>query len=167
MKRTARSLDGLSEDEQEESTYRFQGKATEKEWSDRRVFARNLDTLIQMKEFTLKGLAEKIGANYQWMRRIVTRGIVRITEENQPCLKKMANLFGISRIEDLWMPDLIVFKVKGQVAALTDEWLRNAEFVSYAKKLILLLDSGQHDYLKSLIDNLHELLSNDSPKSGK
>jgi len=162
MKRRVTPLEGLSEDEQEKSTHISQGKAAEKEWNDRKVFARNLDNLIQMKGFTLKGTAEKIGANYQWMRRIVTRGMVRITEENRPHLQKIAKLFGINRIEDLWMPDLIAFKVKGQVGALADEWLRD-ELKPYAQKLILLLASGKYEYLKALIDGLHGTMTKDVP----
>jgi hypothetical protein len=157
MRRTATKLDGLSGEDQERSKERFKEKAAEQEWNDRQVFARNLDNLIQMKKLTLKTTADKIRANYQWIRRIVTRGMVRITEENRPYLKKLARLFEISRIEDLWMPDLIVFKVRKEGPALTNEWLQD-DLVPYAQKLIRLLVSGKHDYLMELIDRLHGTL---------
>jgi hypothetical protein len=38
---------------------------------------------------------------------------------------------------------------------LTDEWLQKEELVPYARKLILLLASGEHEYLKELIDRLY------------
>jgi len=157
MKRTATKLDGLSDEEQGRSKERLKEKATEQEWNDRQVFARNLDNLIQMKGLTLKNTADKIGADYQWIRRIVTRGMVRITEENRPYLKKLARLFEVSRIEDLWNPDLIVFRVKKDGPALTADWLED-ELVPYAQKTILLLASGEHEYLKELIDKLHATL---------
>ena len=157
MKRTATELDDISGEDQEESKERFKKKAVEQEWNDPQVFASNLDRIIQMKGLTLKKTADKIGANYQWIRRIVTRGMVRITDEKRPYLKKLARLFEISRIEDLWNPDLIVFKVKKDGPALTADWLED-ELVPYAQKTILLLASGKHEYLKDLIDRLHATL---------
>jgi len=85
---------------------------------------------------------------------------VRITDEKRPYLKKLARLFEISRIEDLWMPDLIVFKVKRDGPALTGgDW--QEELVPYAQKLVLLLASGEHEYLKELIDRLYRTLTKD------
>jgi hypothetical protein len=115
-----------------------------------------------MKELTLKKTAEDIGADYQWIRRIVTRGMVRITEDNRPYLQKLARLFEISKVEDLWNRDLIVFKVRQEGPALTDEGLPEV-LVPYARKLILLLASGKHEYLKELIERLYATLP---PKPG-
>ncbi len=59
-------------------------------------------------------------------------------------------------IEDLWNPDLIVFKVRRAGPALTEELPE--VLAPYAQKLVRLLASGKHEYLKELIDRLHETL---------
>jgi hypothetical protein len=151
-------LDEISDEHQQRSREEFNGKAAEQEWNDPLVFARNLGILIQMKGRTLKSTADEVGADYQWIRRIATRGMVRITDDNHPYLKKLAKLFEIGRIEDLWMPDLIV--VRQERPTVTDHLLPGV-VAPYARKLILLLASGEHDYLREMIDTLHGMLKDD------
>lgn len=151
-------FDEISDEHRHRSREVSSGMAAEQEWNDPQVFARNLGILIQMKGWNLKYTADEIGANYQWIRRIVTRGMVRITDENRPYLKKLAKLFEISRIENLWKPDLIVVRQEGP--DLADPLLPGVT-APYARKLILILASGEHDYLREMIDTLHGMLRDD------
>lgn len=161
---TSDILDKLTADDQQRSREGFEEKAAMTGWNDPKVFARNLYALIQMQGLTLKKTADKIGAKYQWIRRIVTRGMVRITEENRPYLNKLARLFQIGKIEDLWKPDLIEVTVQREGPALAEDLLREKKLVPYAQKLILLLASGKHEYLKELIDRLHGTLTKELPQ---
>jgi hypothetical protein len=100
--------------------------------------------------------------------RVVTQGLTRIHQGHRAYLEKLAKLFRLDRLEDLWRPDLIVFRVKqAALSAKADPqeeevWYRE-ELVPVARKLGRLLATGKHEYLKELIDRLYESLP---PESG-
>lgn len=130
---------------------------------DPKVFARNLARLTEMHNLTRKQVAERIGAKHQWYRRIVTKGLTRIQQDHQVYLKKLARLFRINRVEDLWKDDLIVFRLKqsglsAKAGPQEEEAWYQDEYVPIARKLFRLLATGKHEFLKDLIDKLHATL---------
>ena len=138
--------------------------------ADPEVFARNLERLTQMADLTRNQVAALIGAKYQWYRRIVTKGLSRIRQGHRAYLEELAKLFRLDRVEDLWKPDLIVFRVKRvglppQADPQEElEWYQE-ELVPIAKKLGQLLATGKHDYLKELIARLHDTLPKDEDEA--
>jgi hypothetical protein len=150
-----------------EDLARVRNKA--RDYQDPDEFAANLDRLTRMHGLTRKEVAKQIGAPYQWYRRVVTKGLVRISKENRVYLEALVDLFRLGRIEDLWRPDLIRFDVETpgldpEADQHTQLAWRQRELWPYAEKLGRLLASGKHEYLKDLIDRLHETLPKDVPE---
>jgi len=136
---------------------------------DKKTFASNLDKLTRMHGMTRLEVAEKIGSPPLWVRRVITRGLARVTSENRPYLEALAELFCLSRPEDLWVEDLVVFSVERHgLDSAADEHLRLAWRQSalwpWARKLGRLLGTGRFEYLKALIDDLHSRLPPDTPE---
>lgn len=164
-----RAVNSVSEEEAKDVIARLQARYQEAEARDPEVFAQNLDRLTQMHGLTRREVAEKIGARYQWFRRLVTRGLTRIDARNQAALDRLAALLGLAGIEDLWSPDLIEFKVvrpglDRDADPHTHVVWRQREFWPYARKLAHILASGQHEYLKDLIDALYATVPKDAFK---
>src|SRR5437879_4122374 len=107
------------------------------------VFARNLDLLSRWKRLSRKEVAEKSGVPRQWFRRIVTRGLRRVTERNRHSLRALAKLFGLHTLEQFWESDLIVLKdlrfAPESMGPPTPTIGRQVEFRPYQDKLIELL----------------------------
>ena len=125
---------------------------------DPEVFARNLDLLTIMHRLNRVEAAEKVGANVLWYRRAVTVGLSRIDKRTRPVLERIVEVFGLTTVEDLWERDLIRFERSSGLKAEADTpahlvW-RQKEWWPWACKLAHILASGQHDYLKDLIDAL-------------
>jgi hypothetical protein len=126
---------------------------------DPQVFARNLNRLTLLYGLTRRQAAEKVGADYLWYRRAVTKGLRRVTRTTRPVLERIVQAFGLTTVEDLWERGLIRLERRG---ALVDEpdahvnlvW-RQREWWPWARKLAHILASGQHDYLRDLIDALY------------
>jgi hypothetical protein len=94
----------VAEELSTEDGERTRALAGQKEGRDRKVFATNLDRLTRMNGFSRQDVAKKIGANEQWYRRIVTKGLVRIKGHHRAFLEAIADLFRLNRVEDLWRP---------------------------------------------------------------
>jgi len=130
------------------------------------VFARNLDRLAQMHGLTRKEVAEKIGTNYQWFRRIVTRGLTRISGKNMASLERLATFFNLGSVDEFWNPNLIEFRVEKpgldrDADPYTHFVWRQQKFWPYARKLAHILATGKHEYLKNLIDALYKTVPQD------
>ena len=165
MREKKTTIDELSEAD----LARVRNRPDAREYREAKVFATNLDRLTRMHGMTRQQAAERIGAPYQWYRRVVTQGLRRISTENRDYLEVLADLFHLGRIEDLWRPDLISYNVeKAGLDPKADKhtqllWRQN-QLWPYAEKLGRLLASGQYEFLKELIDKLHETLPKDVPE---
>jgi hypothetical protein len=116
---------------------------------DPQVFARNLNRLTLMHGLSRRQAAEKVGADYLWYRRAVTRGLSRVSRATKPVLEKLVEEFRLTTVEDLWEPGLIRFEKGGGLVDEPDAHLclvwRQKEWWPWARKLAHILASGQHD----------------------
>ena len=126
------------------------------------VFARNLQFLVRISGKTLKQASEEVGASYQWFRRIATKGLERNPSDQNPLLERMAKIFCLRSVEDVWDNDLIVFRVKGrkleqqEASEAENEWI--AENLGLVRKLAQLFLTYDYEYLRQLIEKLHSTL---------
>lgn len=134
---------------------RLDKRQTWEEGGDPNVLAENLRWLVAQKRVTRQQVWEAIGEEKEngeksrgaWFERVLRRGLSRVTPEARDRLERVARYFDLTS-DDLWRPDLITFEVGRP----------RPEIQGYGMKLAELLLSGKHDYLRGLIDALHENL---------
>jgi hypothetical protein len=73
----------------------------------KRVFADNLNQLLDLIGGGRKDAAEEIGISYRWVRRMVSAGVSRPDERNEGNLQKLARYFALPGVEHLWWPNLV------------------------------------------------------------
>lgn len=97
---------------------------------------------------------DKIRANKvdpKWYRRLMREGVSRTNEKTVGHLSAVALFFNVE-LEDLWDDDLVN---RLNLERATDKEVPKPSIhVLYAKKIESLLDSGDYDFLKPLIDSL-------------
>jgi hypothetical protein len=118
------------------------------------VFAGNLRNLISQSGLTEDEAWEVIGVERRWLRRVMKSGLRRIDRRSHQHLKRVAHYFGLKRLEDLWEADLPGLKHQPAVDQQILSWSQKANW-PYARKLLELLATGEHEFLKGLIDSLH------------
>jgi len=140
----------LGEEPKGESPHqaRLERKATWEEEGDANVLAENLRRLVAQKRVTRQQVWEAIGEEKKravWFERVLKRGLSRVTPEARGRLERVARYFDLT-YDDLWRADLFVVD------------RARPDYQEYTEKLTDLLLSGKHEYLKALIDTLHENL---------
>ncbi len=80
-------------------------RLTTDEW--RRRFAHNLDRLLALVGLSRKDAADEIGIPYPMIRRLVSAGTSRTDERIGDEIKKIADFFTLSEVDDLWRADLV------------------------------------------------------------
>jgi hypothetical protein len=141
----------LGGEHREESPHqeRLDGRATWNQGGDPKVLAENLRRLVQRRVVTRQEVWKAIGQEKRaaWFERVLKKGLSRVTPQGRDRLERVAGYFGLT-YDDLWRADLITFEVDRP----------RPDFRRYGEKLADLLASGKHEYLKDLIDTLHEAL---------
>jgi hypothetical protein len=123
--------------------------------SDPRVFAKNLGRLTKMRNLTQKSAAKEISKtqsvriSYSWYRTLCAKGIGQRHKRTWDKLQAIARFFGVRTVYSLWDEDLIRFE-------LSDRLVPPIHAI-YSYRLVQLLETGKHDYLKELITRLHDL----------
>ena len=114
--------------------------------SERKVqFAQNLDCLLRLAGLSRKEAAEKAGVSYKLVRRLASAGVSRVDQRNEESLRKLATFFSLSRIDDLWLANLLdwllradegqpfVEKFRSELSHFLDEQTRNIEHVDQSQ----------------------------------
>ena len=121
---------------------------------DPRVFAKNLKLLTfrsgMTSESAAEGISRKLGQKIspRWYRTLCTMGVGQSHRRTEEKLQAIAKHFGLRTLNQLWEPDLILFKLSSDFVPPI-----HAE---YSVMFSELLRSGKHDYLRDLVVRLHE-----------
>jgi hypothetical protein len=138
------------------------------------VLAANLKRLTALTGKGGRELADEIGVQWRWYRRLLGRGLSRIDKRYLPSLKRITEFFRLGRpqdpidcrVEELWNPRLDVLNHDLPKPAALESWRQRIDW-PYAQKLLELLESGQHDHLRGLIDSLYRLACQEELKTQK
>jgi len=116
-----------------------------------KTFRANLQYILRAFGVEVEQLAQEIGVEYRWLRRAVNDGL----ERRVPRLDRLARHFDLPDADYLWAKDIRKF-LKGAPPhpEVLKTWKQNLNWC-YAERLLDLLETGQTDFLKGLIDNLH------------
>src|SRR5579875_1161696 len=79
-------------------------RLTPDEWKG--LFAYNLDRLVRLIGLTRKDAAREMHVSYRLLRRLITAGVSRADESNLKSLKRIADFFCLSCVDDLWRHNL-------------------------------------------------------------
>ena len=74
----------------------------------RRIFAQNVDRLLDLIGADRKQAAGKVGVPYKWLWRMATKGITRIDDRHRPNLQKLAEFFLVQSVNDFWQVGLLL-----------------------------------------------------------
>jgi hypothetical protein len=91
----------------------------------------------------------------KWYRRLCRQGIRQVHKGSEEKLEAIARFFGVTTVNQLWDERLIVFNLSKRVVPPRDS--------EYTVKLVELLETGKHDYLRHLINSLHALEFSKAP----
>jgi hypothetical protein len=128
----------------------------------RKQFKLNMEYLVCTYNISLPDLANEIGVEYRWLRRIVSQGLARKVDR----LDRLARHFGLPNGDYLWATDIERFLPAPPPKPEQLGTLKQKINWSHAQQLLELLETGQHEYLKGLIDQLHKTcLSNPATTS--
>ncbi|WP_068415753.1 hypothetical protein [Planctomyces sp. SH-PL62] len=106
---------------------------------------------IEAYDLELRLLSEAVEVEYRWLRRIVKDGLSRRGGR----LDRLTRHLGLPDGDYLWAADIKQFlphpPKPEQLSTLKQKlaW-------PYAERLLDLLETGSHEYLKDLIDRLHK-----------
>ena len=121
--------------------------------SDPNAFKYNLNGLTVMRGLSRKEAAQQISQSQmveipeKWYRKLCNKGLAQVKGSSGERLQAIARFFGLPTMNHLWRDELIVFSLTKDAVPPNE-----AEFTV---KLVELLETGEHDYLRGLIANLH------------
>jgi hypothetical protein len=122
---------------------------------DPRVFAQNIRRLNALMGLSPSKAARDISKRCsveidpKWYRRLCRDGIGQVHKDAKERLVAIARFFGVTTVNALWDESLVVIKL-GKRAVLPTE-------AEYTVKLVELLETKKHDYLRSLITSIHAM----------
>ena len=117
---------------------------------DARRFSDNLSYIIRTYQIPLRELADEAEVEYRWLRRIVRDGLERRVGR----LDRLAQTLRLPDGDYFWAPDIRRFLPPPPDPEELCGLKRRLNWV-YAERLLDLLETGEHEYLKGLIDRLH------------
>lgn len=121
---------------------------------DPQRFRENLSYIIRSNRTTLRELADEAKVEYRWLRRIVRDGLERRVGR----LDRLAQTLRLPDGDYFWAPDIRRFLPPPPDPEELCGLKRRLNW-AYAERLLDLLETGDHEYLKGLIDRLHEACS--------
>ena len=119
------------------------------------VFRDNLRKLTLLMGLTPTKVAKAISKQTltefdpRWYRRLCRKGIRQAHKESRARLEAIARFFGVTTVNHLWNERLITFSLSKQLVPPRES--------EYTVKLVELLETGKHDYLRQLISSLYAL----------
>jgi hypothetical protein len=121
---------------------------------DPSIFASNLRNLIRHAGLAETEAPAKLGVGRSWLRRATARGLARIDKRTEADLVWVASYFGLAGPEEFWETDLPCLRHQPVVDRQVLGWREKVNW-PYAEKLLELLETREHGFLKGLIDSLH------------
>jgi hypothetical protein len=118
---------------------------------DPEQFKANLNYIIDAYGCDLHDLAEKAGVEYRWLRRIVRKGLERRVNR----LDRVASYFGLPDGDYLWAREIKIYPLALPPKPDQLSTLKQKINWPHAQRLLELLETGKHEYLKGLIDELY------------
>lgn len=140
----ARDLKALPKEDTDE--VEFQDRSPEK-------IRRNLQILLDRYSIDDRRASKEIGVDGRWFRRLMKQGLSR----RMPNLDKVAVFFGLPDGDYLWADDIERFLGPAPPRPETLDSLTQQMNWPFALRLLELLDTGRHDYLKGLVDGIHRI----------
>ena len=123
-----------------------------------KIFAENLSSLARQTKLTPGDVVLRCGISRRWYTRLMKHGLARIDKRTRPDLQRLAKFFDLGRLDDFWNPNLDRLRDRVGVDEQILDWSKKVNW-PYAKKFLELLETGEHEYLKGLIDSLQSLES--------
>lgn len=123
---------------------------------DGKVFQRNLKFLLDHAGSTQAEVAKRANVSHDWLRQLTKRGLTQVREKNREALDQLRRFFLLDSADEFWSENLI--KDVERLSRRSDQmrpYLRSKDW-PYLLKVLRLLQSGEHDYLRGLIDSLSE-----------
>lgn len=134
------------------------------------VFRRNIRFLIKQRGMKKAGIAKALGLSEEWLRQVSRRGLSQVRKGSRTSLDRLRGIFWLDSVGELWSVSLIDrLKQTERRAAQMHPFLRSKDW-NYAVKFMELLQSGEYDFLRHLMDKLygHEIATADqSVRGGK
>ncbi len=141
-----RDINALPREDVDSSAFDFIDRSPE-------IVIQNMKTLLDFYKISEEDAHKRIGVDRRWFRRLLKQGL----ERRMPNLDKVAQYFNFSDGDYLWSKDISQFLVEPPPSPeALDSWTKQMSW-PYAQRLLELLETGQHDYLKALIDGLHRM----------
>jgi len=133
-----------------------------------KVMRDNLIGLVRMTGKPAKEVAGEIGVDWRWFQRLLKQGLARIDSRFRPSLRQIATFFDLEGgdVDELWNPKLPALRRPAPAPEELASWRQKRDW-PYAKKLLELLETGQHDHLRSLIDSLYRLAAQEGLATSK
>jgi hypothetical protein len=118
---------------------------------DPKQFKANMDYFVNTYEIDLRALAKDTRVEYRWLRRIVREGLERKVDR----LDRVASYFNLADGDYFWATD--IKKFLAPPPPKPDRLISMKQKINwpYAQRLLDLLETGQPDFLRELIDRLY------------
>lgn len=119
------------------------------------VFLKNLRYLTEQSRQTKASIAQVAVVSHEWLRQLTQRGLSQIRQKNREPLERLRRFFNLDSIDDFWSATLIseLERVRRRSTAMNP--LLRSKDCPYAFKVITLLQTGEHDFVRDLIDTLY------------
>jgi hypothetical protein len=118
---------------------------------DPEQFKKNISYIVATYDIDLNRLSKDLKLEYRWLRRIVKDGLARRVGR----LDRLAKHLGLPDGDYLWAADIKRFLPPPPPTTEQLGTLKQRLHWPYAERLLDLLEAGDHEYLKALIDRLH------------
>jgi len=122
---------------------------------DPRVFAQNIRRLNALMGLSPTKAARAISKRFsveidpKWYRRLCRDGIGQVHKDTKERLAAIARFFGVTTVNALWDTNLVFFTLSKHAVPPTEG--------CYTTKLVELLETKKHDYLRQLITSIHAM----------
>ncbi len=141
-----RDINALPREDKDDSAFDFVERCPD-------TLIRNINILLEYYEIREEDAHECFGVERRWFRRLLKQGL----ERRMPNLDKVARFFHLADGDYLWTKDIRRHLVKPPPRPdVLDSWTKRVSW-PYAQRLLELLETGQHEFLKALIDGLHQM----------
>lgn len=121
---------------------------------DGQVFRRNVRFLLDHSGTTQAELAKRANISHDWLRQLTRRGLTQIRQKNREPLERLRRWFLLDSVDDFWSKGLVEdVKRESRRSDQMRPYLRSKDW-PYLLKVLKLLQSGEHDFLRGLIDML-------------
>jgi len=94
------------------------------------IFRSNLRELLRTNGLKQKELAQKSGLNYSWVRKVCSQGLTRVEGRNRENLETLCEFVGVSPVENLWNPELLIQRDEASLYAAKVEKILRATRLS-------------------------------------